>query len=234
MSKNPFDIKRYRKYSMEKHATKNKNPSSYKSGKGKKTSTAKKGKRKATKILTAEDIKKVLEDYVEIPKDEWSTLTRGSQIKFFKNKKGNPPFTIDNYKDRYDRYGGFIQFIKPSLYEDGTEITSLGLSWGYKYNTGIRVIPVNVLKSIWKKEKNILGNNSVEYEAKTAEPVSENTISRFPENRRTVHDIKTELSKIKRDLDDKTEDLKSGHIKLRGDMEDLVELVAEMIQKKRI
>lgn len=215
MSENPFNITKYRKASFEKHKATLGTPNSTlieheSMPENLKRSTNEKKKKKKKSI---EDIKELLKGYDEIPRNEWKDIKRLSYIIYFKNKEGNPDFNIEEYKDEYQK-GGFIQFIKPVLYEDGTERMVFGISWQYRYDSGIRTVPFDTIKSVWKKRRD---------ESEIKIDNSPNSLLKY-----RVDDISKEIINVKRGLEEKIDYLESKVVELRGNLENLVEVVAEL------
>ena len=230
-SKNPFNITKYRKASLEKH----------KSGKKKKSKETtsplhpqednnerklKKTEEKSTtsykkprKTYSVEEIEDKLANYVEVPKSDWKTIPRSTYIKFFKTKEGDPEFSIESYKNEFDNYGGFIRFINTSKYEDGTTQWVFGIGWSIVAGSKYRVIPFSEVKSVWRKMTlQSLSGASI--------PVENQSVLQ-----RQILELQKELDEVRKENDDKTDDLKSTIVKLRNDLEDLVGEVAKLIHR---
>lgn len=225
MSKNPYNITQYRNASIEKHKTRKKSEQGSSIGTKsvetvKEKSIVNHKEKKPKKKYTVEEIEDKLSNYVEIPQSEWKTIPRKTYIKFFKAKEGNPEFSIQNYKDEFDNYGGFIRFINTSNYEDGTSQWVFGLGWSIAYNSKYRVVPFSDVKSVWRKM-------TLQSLSGVSIPVENQSVLQ-----RQILELQKELDEFRKESDDKTDDLKSAIVKLRNDVEDLVGEVAKKIMQR--
>ena len=231
-AKNPYNITKYRKASLEKHKSGKKKRSEETTGKSplypqedknerksKKTEENTTSYKKQWKKYSIEEIEDKLSNYVEVPKSDWKAIPRSTYIKFFKTKEGNPEFSIENYKDEFDNYGGFIRFINTSKYEDGTTQWVFGIGWSIIAGSKYRVIPFSEVKSVWRKMTlQSLSGASI--------PLENQSILQ-----RQILELQKELDEVRKENDDKTDDLKSTIVKLRNDLEDLVSEVAKLIHR---
>ncbi len=159
------------------------------------------------------NIKKLLDKYDEISPEHWPHIKQAGAkpyIIFFKKKESDPEFSIEEYADTYRR--GFVQFVKPQLYEDGTSRMVFGVSWEYSYDPKkIFVIPLDEIKKLWRK--------------KPTEKYSYNSIEL------SLNNIVNEITKIRVETSEKIEYLESKIVEMRGNLENLVDVIVKMRQK---
>lgn len=183
---------------------------------------------KKTEPLSAKDIKYHLRKYVQITPEDWKNIDNKQHIKFFNKKaSSNPDFSIEAYKNEFDKYGGFVQFRKERRFEDGTSDWILGISFGFHSSKDTsRVLLLRRIKSIWKKkDKNV--KPEINQLAHNIRGHQETTTGNQVILQEQINSLQFSLDKLKIEQQEFKNDIKSLIEKKGGELENLVEYIRQ-------
>lgn len=182
------------------------------------------------KKYTVKEIKRHLSGYIKVNPSNWREIENKTHIRYFYRKDKDPDFSIEEYKDKFNR-GGFIQFRKANQAQDGDEQWIFGLTYGYAYNKeNIRIVSLKKIKSIWKKRnKNI--KPEIDEMAGSVVKYQKNAWGNQTNLQDQINSLYEIIEKIQEEDKDKRSEIKTEVERNRDSLENLVEFVRKKTEK---
>lgn len=130
-------------------------------------------------IITSENQHKLLTDYIEVPREKWSSLPNRIHIRYLR-------------KDGNFRRGGFIKNIWSNVKNDSTTAEFFQLSTTLSYNSKNWKVPFSSIDKVWKTKKFNDGSEKIDQFSKTAESNTE----QIEYLNKTIDQLKIDVAKL--------------------------------------
>lgn len=130
-------------------------------------------------VVTSEDQTKLLADYIEVPRETWSSLPNKIHIRYLR-------------KDGNFRRGGFIKNIWSSVKNGTSGAEFFQLSPSLSYSSKSWKVPFSSIDKVWKTKKYNNGSENIEKFNKNLD----NNTEQIEYLKKTVEQMKIDIAKM--------------------------------------